>query len=130
LPDQFLFGARFFGPSQKPRPEFWLSPPPFADYSNKEPISNEKIAFFEGKQITSLLAELPPPGEDQVMGVSSSDKWIEIDLSEQKLVAWDGGNKFLETPISSGKKWTPTPTGEYKIWAKMKRSQRNWKQKL
>lgn len=80
---------------------------------------NERIAFFERNQVSSLLAELPLY-EEKVMGVSSADKWIEIDLSEQKLVAWDGGSKYLETPISSGKAWTPTPTGEYNIWAKMK----------
>jgi len=80
--------------------------------------SDEKIAFFEGKKIIPLLAQLPEP-EKQVMGAVSGQKWIEVDLSEQKLTAWEGDKIFFETPISSGK-WYPTPTGEFSIWSKFK----------
>lgn len=79
---------------------------------------NEEMAFFEGKKITPLLAQLPEP-EEQVMGAVLGDKWIEINLSEQKLTAWNGPEIFFETPISSGK-WYPTPTGEFAIWSKFK----------
>lgn len=79
----------------------------------------EKIAFFEGEKITapSPLAELPK--EEKIMGATLDQKWIEVDLSEQKLIAWEGDKIFLETPISSGK-WYPTPKGEFTIWSKFK----------
>ncbi len=43
-------------------------------------------------------------------------RWVEIDLSEQLLTAWDGDVLFLQTPISSGLANTPTPVGLFRIW--------------
>jgi len=77
-----------------------------------------KIAYFEGKEIPALVAELPEVKE-RVMGATSGEKWIEIILSEQKLIAWEGNNIYMETPISSGK-YYPTPEGEFAVWAKFK----------
>jgi len=56
----------------------------------------------------------------RVLGVSNTEKWIDVDLSEQKLIAWEGENLFLESLISSGLPWTPTPKGEFSIWIKMR----------
>lgn len=81
---------------------------------------NEKIAFFEGRKIDvpgsvpRLSAGLPR----QVLGAQVDERWVEVDLSEQKLIAWDGEKKFLESLVSSGLPWTPTPTGEFRIWTK------------
>lgn len=81
----------------------------------------EKEAYFEGKKVSTPLAALrgPSPEEQKVLGeATGEEKWIEVDLSEQKLRAWEGNNLFLETLISSGKPWTPTITGEFRIWSK------------
>lgn len=82
--------------------------------------NNQTAAFYEGQEIRApLLAEKEVAAN--VLGTQNSDnKWVEIDLSEQKLKAWDGGQLFLETPISSGLPWTPTPIGEFTIWAKLR----------
>jgi len=53
-----------------------------------------------------------------VLGSTTDERWIEVDLSEQKLTAWDGSNMFLETLVSTGMPWWPTPQGEFRIWAK------------
>jgi len=80
----------------------------------------EKAAFFLNQPILPPLTATSATKEALVLGESSSDKrWIEIDLSEQKLIAWEGENKFLETLISGGK-WGRTPTGEFNIWSKFK----------
>ena len=79
---------------------------------------NELKAYFEGKEATPLLAQLPEPSQ-KVMGVTAGEKWIEVDLAKQKLTAWEGDKIYFETLISSGK-WYPTPTGEYNIWSKFK----------
>lgn len=80
----------------------------------------EKQAYFMDHEITPPLAFLPEINKPPILGETSSDeKWIEIDLSEQKLIAWGGGSKFLETLVSSGK-WGRTPTGEFRIWSKFK----------
>lgn len=84
-------------------------------------IDNPKeVAIFETKKINvPLLAETN--NENKVLGVADpSDRYIEIDLSEQKLKAWDGNELFLETLVSTGLPWTPTPKGEYNIQYKVR----------
>lgn len=43
-------------------------------------------------------------------------RWVEIDLSEQLLTAWNGDELFLQTEISSGLANTPTPVGLFRVW--------------
>jgi lipoprotein-anchoring transpeptidase ErfK/SrfK len=49
---------------------------------------------------------------------STDQKWIEIDLSEQKLYAHVGQRTSYVAPISSGTRYYPTVTGRFKIYAK------------
>jgi len=49
----------------------------------------------------------------------SGEKWIEINLSEQKLYMKEGDRTVGSFLISSGK-WAPTPTGEWHIWTKLR----------
>ena len=82
----------------------------------------EKTAFFNNRQLRPFLSELPMVAQEEqkVLGdQTGEEKWIEVDLSEQKLKAWEGNNLFLETLVSTGK-WTRTPTGEFRIWTKFK----------
>lgn len=79
-------------------------------------------AFFEGQELDAPLFARNE-AEEYVLGVSDSEsanKWIEVDLSEQKLRAWDGNALFLESPVSTGLPQTPTPTGEFRIWIKLR----------
>ena len=55
----------------------------------------------------------------QVLGESNSAKRIEINLSNQRLYAFQGENKIFDFPISSGK-WNRTPKGVFKIWIKLR----------
>jgi len=86
-------------------------------------ISGQAEAFFEGKNVPPpLLAQQTiSPEEQKVLGEEAgAEKWIDISLSEQKLRAWEGDNLFLETLVSTGKSYTPTPEGEYRIQSKIK----------
>jgi lipoprotein-anchoring transpeptidase ErfK/SrfK len=78
-----------------------------------------KVAVFEGKEVSipSLAAN---KDEKTVLGTSDAERWIEVDLSEQKLKAWEGGSLYLESLVSSGLPWWPTPTGEFRIWIKLR----------
>jgi lipoprotein-anchoring transpeptidase ErfK/SrfK len=49
---------------------------------------------------------------------SESDKWIEVDLSEQRLYAHEGQTTVMTARISSGLRQYPTVTGRFKIYAK------------
>lgn len=80
---------------------------------------SEKEAVFEGKSL-----EIPKYAFDtskiDVLGVSGEERWVEVDLSEQKLKAWEGDSLFLETPVSTGLSFYPTPQGEFRIWIKLR----------
>lgn len=47
-----------------------------------------------------------------------SGRWIEVDLSDQRLVAWNGRKRVKTFIVSTGKKSTPTRTGTYAIQSK------------
>lgn len=61
--------------------------------------------------------------EERVLGAvqAQGEKWIEIDLSDQKLYAHEGDNIVYTFLISSGK-WAPTPQGNFRIWIKLRYS--------
>lgn len=46
---------------------------------------------------------------------SNSNKRLYVDLSQQKLLAFEGDRLVYEFPVSTGK-WYSTPTGEFRIW--------------
>jgi len=84
------------------------------------------IAFFNGKEVVPLKTDLVARF-DQNQNVlpahltpEGTEKWIEIDLSGQKLRAWEGNKQVMEYVISSGKQSTPTPPGEYRVWVKLR----------
>lgn len=79
-----------------------------------------KEAFYDGKKITVPSIALTTNNSKVLGETADSNKWIEVNLKEQKLKAWDGNTLFLETPVSTGLPWTPTPTGEFRIWIKLR----------
>ena len=54
-----------------------------------------------------------------------NERWIDIDLDAQILVAYEGELPVYATLISSGAKQTPTETGVYRIWKKMAENDMN-----
>ncbi|MFN6567325.1 L,D-transpeptidase [Dendronalium sp. ChiSLP03b] len=50
----------------------------------------------------------------------SDRRWIQINLSKQRLIAWEGRKPVYAVLISSGKKSTPTRVGTFKIQSKYK----------
>ena len=57
----------------------------------------------------------PPPGAP-----NDQAKWIEVDLSQQYLRAWEGNKKVFQQYISSGVADHPTPTGTFHIFEKLR----------
>lgn len=83
--------------------------------------TSDNIAIFEGEEMpVSELAMIPDSSRNVVLGVAQEERWVEVDLSEQKLIAWEGDKLYLETPISTGLPHTPTPTGEFRVWIKLR----------
>jgi hypothetical protein len=78
---------------------------------------------YLGTPVTPLpIAKLLGFGNRRVLGQTNAIKRIEVDLTQQKVYAYEGNIKVMEFIVSTGK-WWPTPTGEFTIWTKV-RSQR------
>lgn len=80
---------------------------------------NETEAEFHGTAATPPTIQQLAAISLRVLGVSSGDKRIEIDLTNQKVYAYEGNSRIYEFTVSTGK-WAPTPTGEFTIWAKVR----------
>jgi LysM repeat protein len=66
----------------------------------------------------------PSAGADDVLVAGApvdGRRWIEVNLTNQTLTAWQGDVAILHTSISSGTKYTPTVTGRFKIQRKYER---------
>lgn len=50
-----------------------------------------------------------------VLGDTTATKHIYVDLTNQRLYAYEGTTLIMNTLISSGR-WNPTPTGDFHIW--------------
>lgn len=92
----------------------------YSDLSGKIDFS-EPFAYFDGEttRIPALAYETTS-GNLGVLGLAHEERWVEVDLSDQKLYAWEGDNLYLETFISTGLPWWPTPTGEFRVWIKLR----------
>lgn len=45
----------------------------------------------------------------------SNQRWIQIDLRRQRLIAWEGETPIYAVLVSTGKSATPTPTGSFAV---------------
>jgi len=81
--------------------------------------SANKMGFFHGVRVATVQIAVAEPSKKTVLGATSSDKRIEVDLTNQRIYAYEGNDKVYDFLISSGK-WGRTPTGEFTIWTKLK----------
>lgn len=80
---------------------------------------NLKEGEFMGKKVNVPTQIAIQEEQKVVLGDSTSDKHIYIDLSSQKLYAKEGDRIIYEFLISSGK-WGRTPTGDFMTWIKLR----------
>ena len=95
------------------------------DNIKEEYDSNAKWGIFNNQ-----LVEIPErfiEKEVSVLGdnslrseVGNSSKRIEVDLTNQTTSAYDGEKLIYRFLVSTGK-WNRTPTGNYKIWTKVRK---------
>ena len=87
--------------------------------------SGATLAYYDNKRVAypgSELAQISNDKNSAVLGAYDSagkEKWIEIDLSKQELIAWEGNDIYMQFPISSGL-YDPTPPGTYSIYWKIR----------
>ena len=75
--------------------------------------------WVQASHLAEVMIIEPPDGvlrDNRVR--SGNDQWIDVDLGEQVLVAYRDRTPVYATLVSSGK-GSPTPRGNYPIWAKV-----------
>ena len=80
---------------------------------------NASSAQFAGRTISNpkqLAVALP---QAAVLGNSTGEKRIEVNLNNQHLYAYEGNHLIYDFPVATGK-WYPTPTGTFYIWVKLR----------
>jgi hypothetical protein len=85
-------------------------------------IDNNAVGYFDGRKVIPPAIDLSDDKKvHAVLGTSenAADKHIYIDLSTQKLYAYEKDKQIFETFIASGK-WNPTPVGNFHIWEKLR----------
>lgn len=96
-----------FTPTSTPRPTFTLTP-------TCTPTATPTPTFTPTPTPTSTPSPTQPPPADK----SESGKWIEVDLSEQRLYAHEGPKTVFTATVSTGIRQYPTVTGRFTIYAK------------
>lgn len=76
-------------------------------------------AWLSLRDLRRPVVAAPPPEVDADAG----ERWIDVDLASQTLVAYEGRRPVFATMVSTGKgrkgSANATPEGTYRIWAKL-----------
>jgi hypothetical protein len=79
---------------------------------NREYVQVGKDLFIP-RRVAAVITHAEPP-ED----VGENERWIDVDLSEQTLVAYEGKRPVFATLVSTGKEGFATPKGSFRIHSK------------
>lgn len=76
--------------------------------------------WVEAEALNEVHVTEPPPGVlgEHRLHTSGNDQWFDVDVGEQVLVAYRGTVAQYATLVSSGR-GSPTPLGNYPVWAKV-----------
>ena len=64
-------------------------------------------------------------GDYMPSGIAHDERWIDVDVTEQKLVAFEGLVPVYETLVSTGTANHPTVTGQFRIWLRFQSQDMN-----
>jgi hypothetical protein len=70
------------------------------------------VGYVRTRAVRVALPHSPP------YEVRGDGKWVDLDISQQVLVAYEGSKPVYATLMSSGR-GDRTPTGTYRVWAKL-----------
>ncbi len=88
-------------------------------------VSGDYATAFDAEGVPDVPAtDLPGPTvtapifEPAPTGSITEDRWIDVDLSEQRLTAYEGQTPVQSYLVSTGLPGTPTPVGQFRIYVK------------
>jgi lipoprotein-anchoring transpeptidase ErfK/SrfK len=76
-------------------------------------------AWLRAADVRVVRAAPPPPS------IEKGERWFDIDLDAQTLVAYEGEMPVYATLVSSGARKTPSETGVFRIWVKFAETDMN-----
>jgi hypothetical protein len=79
----------------------------------------QKQSVFMGRVVTAPSYVAENIVQKTVLGDATGEKHIFVNITKQELHAYQGEKLVISFPISSGK-WRPTPTGDFRIWIKLR----------
>lgn len=90
--------------------------------------STPEATSVPGVLVAEIVADTPTPEfaatavvADIPLGVGNGgEHWIDVDLSQQRVYAYEGDVVVNSFVVSTGTWQTPTVTGSYKIWIKLR----------
>lgn len=118
-----------------------ISSPPQDEKIVKDDTTGQQVVLQEGRdgteladqdQLAKAIAESLKNGQDttQIMNITTAahktvnmsayDKWIEVDLSEQRTTAYEHATPVKTFVVATGTKGHETVTGEFAIWLKVR----------
>ncbi len=109
-----------------PTAEVSIYVPP-ADLPTAEQPTAAPDASSPGVIYAEVIADTPTPEFAAAPTVAayapvtgSGEHWIDVDLSQQRVYAYEGDTVVNSFIVSTGTWQTPTVTGKYNIWVKLK----------
>jgi hypothetical protein len=121
----FAWTNQWVRPSVAPQGDYNTAVDPLNKYTlvtiYAEERRGDQIWYLVGEnqwieQSTVGRVDVDPPPE----GVPAGAKWIEVDIFEQTIAAYEGERMVYASLISSGRTGTATPPGLYQLWAKIR----------
>jgi hypothetical protein len=75
--------------------------------------------WMRARDLAHPQVSAPP---DEAGGASAQERWIDVDLGTQTLVAYDGTKPVFATLVSTGRGANATPAGVHRVWVKLRTS--------
>lgn len=115
-------------PLDEPAPAATEAPPTSAP--TDEPTVTPEVIEEPGEIMMEIVVDTPtseyvPPASAPKPSVASSGngtRWIDVDLTNQRLYAYEGETVVNSFIVSTGTWLTPTVTGEFKVYVKYRSS--------
>ncbi len=91
----------------------------YDEYFTPITFANGNATMTEGVKISPESTAPISTGFDLSAAPADGTRWIEVDLSDQTLTAWQGDVAVLHASVSTGRAATPTVKGRYYINTKL-----------
>jgi len=108
-----------YTPSPTYTPTSTYTPTPTPTYTpTPTPTDTPTPEPTDTPQPTDTPLPTEPPSYGVLPPVDSGERWIDVDLSEQRTYAYEGDTLVNSFVVSTGTYWHPTVTGQYYIYVK------------